>query len=119
MDLEEIRDMIRTSLRLKLAEESRRFKHVPRDFNDFRRNFRSALGKTGELTLAESVEDDHSPDGIFETIHEVWSSIEPELSGVVDARERSTIWNEAIEFYMPSVLDELGLDESVIEAMKR
>ena len=119
MDLEEIRCMIRTSLRLKLTEESKRCNRVPRDFDDFKRILQNAINKTGKRALAESIEDDHSPDGIFETVHEVWSSIEAELRDVKSERERSSIWNESIEFYMPNVLDEIGIDECVIEAMKR
>lgn len=119
MSIDEVKNMIRASLKAKLLEERMRIQSIPQDFDDFRCVFRHALVKTGAHSLAEGVEDVSSPGGIFESIYEIWSNIEAELIGIKNLKERAIVWNEAIEFYMPDVLDALGLDEEVILMMKR
>jgi len=116
MVLEEVRRMIRASLKMKILEERRKLQRIPKDFNDFSRIFRRAIMKTG---VHEGFEVSFFPCDIFDTIHETWSNIELELRDIDDLKERTTAWNEALEFYMPGILEELDLDQKVILEMKK
>lgn len=94
---------------------------VPRDFDDFSHILRNALMKTGSRELHENFEASFFPSGVFGKVHEAWSNIELEIRGIDSSEEKTAAWNEALEFYMPDVLEQLGLglDKKVILAMKR
>jgi hypothetical protein len=119
MTLEEIRSIIRASLKIKILEEQRKLQRIPKDFDDFSRIFRRALMKTGAYVMHERLDAHFFPCGLFEIIYEAWSNIELELRGLDDLKELTAAWNEALEFYMPSILEELDLDQKVILEMKR
>lgn len=106
MDFNELKKLIRTSLRLKIKEISAK-KSAINSFSDFRRGIALSLEREGVL---QSIVDEillHDGGIIFESVYEAWESIELETQHS-SARSRSDAWNEVAPYY---------ISKSVIEVL--
>ena len=102
MNVNEVRQIIRESIRLKLKEHATKSKSPPSDFGDFKRKFVGCLDDSGApRALVEEVDGMDSDDGVlFEKLWSDWSDIKNELNTAKTIEEKRTLWGELVEFYL-------------------
>lgn len=100
MDINDIKEIIRTSIKTKLMEHKRNQLKPACDFSAFRLRLSGALNSScGSILDSEvivSSPDNHGP------LYEAWRNIE------LETHDNET-WNESVEYYVPNMLfDILG-----------
>lgn len=82
MDIEDIRSMIRASIKTQVSKIIEQRRHPPKNFSEF------------NLLIREVVEDlDH------ETSYKIWENISLEMEGVEDS-SISREWNDSLTYYV-------------------
>lgn len=101
MDINEVRKMVRRSLKTQIKEALSHLTGPPKTLNDFRKVLASALSGAGAPTeLVEEVSYlDMQGGGVFGAIWSAWENIETELRGL-KGPELKDAWIECIEFYV-------------------
>lgn len=105
MDFDEIRKLIRSSLRLKIKEMITK-KSVIDNFSDFREGIALSLEREGvsQFIVDEILTNDESI--MFESVYEAWENIEFELQ-LVSEKARPAAWNEALAYYLSNAIVEV------------
>ena len=126
MDVNDIRQMIRKSIRSMLNDARRAALSPPKDFVSFRMRLESALASVGSpAALIEAVRGEDC----FSEVWSVWSDMESEMSRVVDSSERLAEWSSLVDHHIPDLVSEVAaarrvcadatrLGRAVAEAMR-
>lgn len=105
MDLEELKTIIRSSLKKKLKEIAINSRNPIIDFSQFKLEFSHALESSGAPESLVLEIQRNTPGHAFDSLYEAWQGIQAELSYVPSA-QRINVWNDAVEYYVrKAVLD--------------
>jgi len=88
MDIDEIRRMIRASVRAQVNDIVERRRQPPKTFREFDSSLQEALEHSGLEVL------DHS------TSYGLWESISSDMQGFTRSHERVVEWNSALNYYV-------------------
>lgn len=110
MDLEELKLLIRSTLKKKIKEASVKDRQPSSNFSDFRRRFADALEFSGApYTLVDEARDANSSGHVFNSIYDAWKDIQVEMN-LVDSASAVEVWNDSVEFHVrKSVLDMISV----------
>jgi hypothetical protein len=109
MDIDQIKRMIRNSVKRQITELSKLTLSPPKNFGAFRCTLSEALRHAGapdEMSLA-LVESAGEGSGLFEVSWEAWKNIDAELKSTTSPVERQQVWSEAIEYYVHAAVIDL------------
>jgi hypothetical protein len=108
MNLDEIREIIRSSIWRQIHEIASKANACPRSFSDFRWCIAKALTEAHapQNLILESYESEQGIDDSFDVMYEAWMGIQSEMKNVRNSDADKT-WNEIKDFYIRGVVEEL------------
>lgn len=113
MDLDELRLLVRKSLKARLREYASKRRRPIDKFSDFVLEVSRALENSG---LSKSLEESISSGGDhFDLIHEAWTNIEVEMR-YADPGSEKEVWNDSTEYYIKNAIQEIASSEGLDEA---
>lgn len=107
MNISQVKNSIRKSVRRQIRETSRKASGIPKDFDSFQIVFANSLIEHGAPTaLVDEALTDFSDDSneIFNVMWESWENIRSEMSNVSDPSEKVDLWRELKEYYVKDVV---------------
>jgi len=111
MTLNELRRMIRASVKRQIAEAAKAAASPPDSFMKFRNVFSAALTAAGapEDHVDEASDTSYEGGPVFGAMWDAWSNIESEMRGIKDPVDRRDEWLSMVEYYVhDAVLDMVG-----------
>jgi len=110
MDLEELRCMVRKSLREHLKEVRRGLRSAPKNLSDFRMQLIVAFAATSQHGLSEWVENETLDGGhVFNEVYSTYDNIMTELDGAPTINRDAEYKNIAPSYIHDLVVDLVGL----------
>jgi hypothetical protein len=111
MTLNELRQMIRVSVKRQIAEAAKSSTSPPDTFTKFRNVFSTALKAAGapEDLVDEASDTSYEGGPVFGAMWDAWSNIESEMRGIKNPVDRRDEWLGMVEYYVhDAVLDMVG-----------
>lgn len=106
MDLEEIRKMIRQSIREQVKNLVEERLKIPNTFEKF--NFIVNESVAGDIDKPE-----------FESIYGMWKNISLEISGIQDDNRVVAEWNSSLRYYVDELKASSRTKEKIFNSLKR